>query len=74
MARVPWLRCCSRSECLPRWPPTDDKEFLPTRRLRKILSGQQVFSWPNELPQQTELTYSTNEATDALTSVGRRSL
>jgi hypothetical protein len=74
MPRVSSFRCCSRSECLPRWPPTDDKEFLPTPRRRRTLRGQQFFSWPNELPQQTELTYSKNEATDALTSVGRRSI
>jgi hypothetical protein len=74
MARVPPLRCCSRSECLPRWPPTDDKEFLPKRRLRKTLSGQQLFLWPDDPPQQPELIHSQNETADALTSAGRRSL
>ncbi len=74
MVRVQCAPCCRHSECLPRWPPTDDKEPSPKRRLRKTLRAQQFFSWPNDSPQQVELIPFQNETADARTSAGRSSL
>jgi hypothetical protein len=72
MPRVPSFRCCSRSECLPRWPPPTSVENRQKSRALTSLKGQLEFIWPDDSPQLFNNIHTVNETTDAGTSVGRR--